>query len=199
MIHLKDHFIVAEIERNKKIHGNKTPIAIADSMYSSMESLSSDMIQQRYFKIFLAIVGITEIEYTKAEFVRVQNNECVNDCGVICLQRMYALAITGKPSFENLPVYLQSTRNFRCFMLYKIFECNRKKISPYMMYHEQKPLLHYETDSLSKESATIPTNLNVASKITITETAVKTVPSTTIPTNLNVASMLDWLYNPCGV
>jgi hypothetical protein len=151
MIHLKDHFIVAEIQRSKTIHGNKTPIAIADSLYSTIESLSSDMIQQRYFKIFLGILGIKDYEYTKAEFVRVQDHKCANDCGVICLQRMYALATYGNPSYENLPTYLQSTTNFRCHMLYKIFEFNRNKISQYVMYHVQEQL-HFDTDIIDKDS-----------------------------------------------
>jgi hypothetical protein len=70
-----------------------------------------------------------------------------NDCGVICLQRMFKYAFYGDPS-ATLPENLQSTTSFRCFILFKILQSRQSLVSPYILYKECQ-----EDTLVSKETA----------------------------------------------
>ena len=66
-----------------------------------------------------------------------QTTNTMNDCGVICLQRLYKYALYGNVS-QDLPTEIQSPMIFRCFILYKILEFWRDVVSPYILYNVKR-------------------------------------------------------------
>ena len=134
MLHLDGHFIIVEIKRSKTIDDNLTPVAIADSMDQDIQVLCEELHKQKYLNVFLHILGNPDYKIVKAEDVQMQTADTIDDCGIICLQRMYALALTGHPSISNLPIHLQSTIAFRCYVCYITLEHRKHKISPYIVH-----------------------------------------------------------------
>ena len=114
----------------------KTPILLACSLNSDLESLVKQ-VNDRYLDIFLDIlIGDGNYEYKLAEHVQMQTTNTMNDCGVICLQRLYKYALYGDVR-QDLPTEIQSPMIFRCFILYKILEFWRDVVSPYILYNEK--------------------------------------------------------------
>ena len=134
MLHLSNHFIVIEIQRSKRNKQNKIPVAIADSMCKKLDILTQQIQKERFFHLFLHMtIATTPYEFVLADNVFEQSVDSINDCGIICLQRMYAYALFNNPSITLLPDYLQNIVQFRCFILYKSLEFKKSQISQFIM------------------------------------------------------------------
>jgi hypothetical protein len=151
LFHIKDHFIIVEIRRsmvwehNKSIETindtepdlKKTPVYLACSLGQELSSLVKQ-VEERHLELFLNILfDRGGYEYKTAEYVQRQNYSTANECGVLCLQRMYKYAFFDNVHVD-LPENLRLPKAFRCFILYKILEFRRRDVSPYVLYNEEK-------------------------------------------------------------
>ncbi len=175
LLRIKDHFIVAEIRRseityteptptneepattteastpnNEDFDGIKTPIYMACSLGQGLSTLVKQ-VEECHFDVFLNIlIGRESYEYKLANNVRQQDSTTSSECGVFCLQRLFQYALYGDVTKE-LSENLQSPINFRCYMLYKILEFNRKTVSPYVLYNEDTYCEYIPTSTMFQE------------------------------------------------
>ncbi len=167
LFHIKDHFIVVEIRRSmvweelkgveakndNESNSVKTPVYLACSLGQELSSLIKQ-VEECHLEVFLNILFERDMyEYRVAEYVQKQNNNTSNECGVICLQRLYKYTLFGCTNVD-LPNNLQSPIMFRCFILYKILEFRRNDVSPFVLYNEEKlaQFLSSETKSANRIS-----------------------------------------------
>ena len=164
LFHIQDHFIVVEIRRSlvweqqKQLEASDdkestsilTPVFLACSLQQDLQSLIKQ-VEARHLELFLNILFDRGMyEYKIAEHVKRQNHTTANECGVLCLQRLYKYAFYDDVSVE-LPENLQSPIAFRCFILYKILEFRRNDVSPYVLYNEDKYAQFLPTEMLLEE------------------------------------------------
>ena len=141
MLHVENHFIVVEIQRSRRTSNNKVPVAIADSMHKSLETLTQEIKTKRQFHLFLnMILGNIPYQFELATDVIRQSIESVNDCGILCLQQMYSYVLNNNPSISLLPEHLQNTTHFRLFILYKTLEFKKFQVSQFIMIQNEELL-----------------------------------------------------------
>jgi hypothetical protein len=113
----------------------KIPIILACSLGSSLKYLIKEVVSCHLDLFLNILIGRDSYVYRLADSMTLQTNKTVNECGVICLQRLYQYAIFGD-LLKELPPSLKPPMLFRCFILYKTLEFKRSIVSPYVMYQE---------------------------------------------------------------
>ena len=151
LLYTVDHYIVVEIEVKKQpwSHIKKIKVILADPLGCDLSYLTDIVINCNIDLFIETLFPNAIIIWKKADDMPMQQNGY--DCGVICLQRIYALKRYNVAKLENTSQdYLTDTVTFRLFILSSILNYYRKRLSP-LIYADLKHYRQTEYSDLEKD------------------------------------------------
>ena len=176
LLYTVDHYIVVEIDllnKNQEIQQwsqiKKIKVVLADSLGCDLKYLQNIAIQCHIDLFIESLFPNATIIFTKASNMPLQENGY--DCGVICLQRLYALKRYNQTSLQNTSQdYLTDTVSFRLFIISSVLSYYRKRLS-HLVYADLKHYRQTEESDLEIDARqTDKSNLEIEDKnISITD------------------------------
>ena len=148
--HPHDNFILVCIRRSNPLPTTKNDdadpvyaVELICSMDLDLDELK-ELCQDQFLHVFLRVSMGHSFEYRIMKSVNPDTGSNLDmDSGIIALQNMYSEAL--KPN--NIPPALLQTTVFRAFVLYKILEYNKRRLSPFIHFQENSDSIEISQDS----------------------------------------------------